>query len=65
MVNTVIRVGIAYSFYAVPYSLLVIKIMDEKKTIGILKVICRLQECIENVIFQLPHELFGLEAFSL
>jgi hypothetical protein len=64
MVDTVIRAGIAYSFYAVPYSLPTIKKLD-KKIIGIQKVICGLPKCTANIITQLPHELFGLEAFSL
>ena len=64
MVDTVIRAGIAYSFYAVPYSLPAIKKLD-KKIIGIQKIICGLPKCTANVITQLPHELFGLEAFSL
>jgi hypothetical protein len=64
MVDTVIRAGIAYSFYAVPYSLLIIKKLD-KKIISIQKTICGLPKCTANVITQLPHELFGLEAFSL
>jgi hypothetical protein len=64
MVDTVIRAGIAYSFYAVPYSLSTIKKLD-KKIIGIQKTICGLPKCTANVITQLPHDLFGLEAFSL
>ena len=64
MVDTVIRAGIAYSFYAVPCSLPTIKKLD-KKIIGIQKIICELPKCTANVITQLPHDLFGLEAFSL
>ena len=64
MVDTVIRAGIAYSFYAVPYSLPTIKKLD-KKIIEIQKIICGLPKCTANVITQLPHDLFGLEAFSL
>ena len=64
MVDTVIRAGIAYSFYAVPYSLPAIKKLD-KKIIGIQKIICGLPKCTANIITQLPHNLFGLEAFSL
>ena len=64
MIDTVIRAGIAYSFYAVPYSLPAIKKLD-KKIIGIQKIICGLPKCTANVIFQLPHKFFGLEAFSL
>jgi len=50
MVDTVIRAGIAYSFYVVPYSLLAIKKLDK-----IQKVICGLLKCTANVISQLPH----------
>ena len=64
MVDTVIRAGIAYSFYAVSYSLPAIKKLD-KKIIGIQKIICGLPKCTANIITQLPHNLFGLEAFSL
>ena len=64
MVDTVIKTGISYNFYAVPYSLPTIKNLD-KKIIGIQKTICGLPKCTANVITQLPHELFGLEAFSL
>ena len=64
MVDTVIRAGIAYSFYAVPYSLPAIKKLD-KKIIGIQKVICGLPKCTANIITQLPRDMFGLEAFSL
>jgi len=41
MVDIVIRVGIAYSFYAILYSLPTIKKLD-KKIIGIQKTICRI-----------------------
>jgi hypothetical protein len=64
MVDTVIRAGIAYIFYAVPYSLPTIKKLD-KNIIGIQKTICGLPKCTAIVITQLPHDLFGLEAFSL
>ena len=64
MVDAVIRAGIAYSFYAVPYSIPTITKLD-KKIIGIQKAICGLPKCTANIITQLPHDLFGLEAFSL
>ena len=64
MVDTVIRAGIAYSFYAVPYSLPAIKKLD-KKIIAIQKNICGLPKCTPNEVTQLPHDLFGIEAFSL
>ena len=59
MVDTVIRAGIAYSFYAVPYSLPAITKLD-KKIISIQKTICGLPKCTANAITQLPHDLFGL-----
>ena len=64
MIDTVIRAGIAYSFFAIPHSLPAIKKLD-KKIIGIQKTICGLSKCTANVISQLPYKLFGLEAFSL
>ena len=64
MVDTVIRVGIAYSFYAVPYSLLAIIKLDNKR-IAIQKKICGLPKCTPNIVVQLPHDMFGIEAFSL
>ena len=64
MVDTIIRAGIADSFYVVPYSIPAIKKLD-KKIIGIQKTICALLKCTANIITQLPHDLFGSEAFSL
>ena len=64
MVDTVIRAGIAYSFYAVPYSLPAIIKLD-KKIIAIQKKIRGLSKCISNIVIQLPHNIFGIEAFSL
>jgi hypothetical protein len=64
MVDTVIRAGIAYSFYVVPYSLPAIKKLD-KKIIALHKTICGLPRCTSNIATQLPHDLFGIEAFSL
>ena len=64
MVDTLIRAGIAYSFYAVPYSLLAI-IKLNKKIITIQKRIYGLPKCTPNIITQLPHNMFGIEAFSL
>ena len=64
MVDIVIRAGIAYDFYAIPYSLPIIKTLD-KKIIGIQEVICGLPKYTTNIITQLPHDLFGLGAFSL
>ena len=64
MVDTVIRAGIAYSFYVVPYSLSTIIKLD-KKIIAIQKKICGLSKCTPNIVIQLPHNMFGFEAFSL
>ena len=64
MADTVIRAGIAYSFYAVPYSLPAIKKLD-KKIIALHKTICGIPKCTSNIATQLPHNLFGIEAFSL
>ena len=64
MINTVIRAGIAYSFYAVPYSLPAIKKLD-KKVLALHKNICGLPKCMSNAVTQLPQVMFGMEAFSL
>ena len=64
MPDTVIRVGIAYSFYAVPYSIPAIKKLD-KKIIALHKTICGLPKSTSNTATQLPHDLFRIEAFSL
>jgi len=64
MVDTVLQAGIAFSFYTVPYSLPATKKLD-KKIISIQKTICGLPKCTTNITAQLPHEFFGLEAFSL
>ena len=64
MADTVIRAGIAYSFYAVPYSIPAIKKLD-KKIIALHKTICGLPKSTSNIATQLPHDLFGIEAFSL
>ena len=64
MVDTVIRAGIAYSFYAVPYSFPAIKKLDIR-IIVLHKIICGLPKCMLNAVTQLPHNLFGTEAFSL
>jgi hypothetical protein len=53
MVDTVIRAGIAYNFFAVPYSLPTIKKLD-KKIIAIQKTICGLPKSTANIITQLP-----------
>ena len=64
MADTVIRVGIAYNFYAMPYSIPAIKKL-EKKIIALHKIICGVPKCTSNITTQLPHNLFGIKAFSL
>jgi hypothetical protein len=64
MVGTAIRPGIAYSFYAVPYSMPNITKLD-KKIISLQKSICGLPKSIPNITTKLPHDLFGLDAHSL
>jgi hypothetical protein len=64
MTNIVIRAGIAYSFYVVPYSLPALKKLD-KKLIALQKKICGLPNWTPNITTQLPHGSFGMQAFSL
>ena len=64
MTDTIIRARIAYSFYAVPYSIPAIKNLD-KKIIALNKIICGLPRCTSNTTTQLPHYLFRIDAFSL
>ena len=64
MVDIVIRARIAYSFYAVPYSLSAI-IKFNKKIITIQKKIYGLPKCTSNIVTHLPHNMFDIEAFSL
>jgi hypothetical protein len=64
MVDTVIRPGIAYNFYAVPYSMPNITKLD-KKIIGLQKTICGLPKSTPNITTKLPHDQYGLNAHSL
>jgi hypothetical protein len=64
MVDTVIRPRIAYSFYAVPYSMPNISKLD-KKIIGLQKTICGLPKSTPNITTKLPHDQYGLDAHSL
>jgi hypothetical protein len=64
MVDTVIRPGIVYSFYAVPYSMPNIAKLD-KKIIGLQKTICGLPKSTPNITTKLPHDQYGLDAHSL
>jgi hypothetical protein len=63
MVDTVIRLGIAYNFYAVPYSMPNIAKLD-KKIIGLQKAICGLPKSTPNITTKLPHNQYGLDAHS-
>jgi hypothetical protein len=64
MVDTVIRPGIAYNFYAVPYSMPNIAKLDQK-IIALQKAICGLPKSTPNITTKLPHDQFGLNAHSL
>ena len=64
MVDTIIRPGIAYSFYAVPYSMPTITKLD-KKIIGLQQAICGLPKSTPNITTKLPHDQYGLAARSL
>jgi hypothetical protein len=64
MVDIVIRLEIAYSFYAVPYSMPNITKLD-KKIIGLQKTICGLPKSTPNITTKLPHDQYGLDAHSL
>jgi hypothetical protein len=64
MVDTVIRPGIAYSFYVVPHSMPNIAKLDQK-IIALQKAICGLPKSTPNITTKLPHDQFGLNAHSL
>jgi hypothetical protein len=64
MANIVIRPGIAYSFYVVPYSMPTIRKLD-KKIIALHKKIFGLPLCTPNVTTQLPKNLFDMDTFSI
>ena len=64
MIDTVIPPGVAYSFYAVPYSTSTIKKLDDK-ILRAQKTACGLPKCLSNITTQLSHELYGLDAFFL
>jgi len=64
MTDSVIREGVAYGFYAIAFSLPTINKLD-KILIRLQKDICGLPKCSSNIMTQLPHNMFGLEAFSL
>jgi hypothetical protein len=62
MADTVIRARIAYSFYAVPYSIPAIKKLD-KKIIALHKTICEIPKCTSNIATQLPTTFLELKHF--
>ena len=64
MVDTIIRPGIAYSFYAVPYSMPNIAKLDQK-IIALQNAICSFPKSTPNITMRLPHDEFGLNALSL
>jgi hypothetical protein len=64
MVDTVIRPGIAYSFYDVPHSMPNIAKLDQK-IIALQKAICGFPKNTPNITTKLPHDQFGLNAHSL
>jgi hypothetical protein len=64
MVDTVIRLEIAYSFYAIPYSMPNIAKLDQK-IIALQKAIYGLPKSTPNITTKLPHDQFGLNAHSL
>ena len=64
MTDSVIRAGVAYGFYIVAFSLPTINKLD-KILIRLQKDICGLPKSSSNIMTQLPHNMFGLEAFSL
>ena len=63
MANIIIRVGVAYSFCIVPYSLATIKRMN-RRVIAMHWIIRGLPKSMSNVVTQLPHDMFGIEIFS-
>jgi hypothetical protein len=64
MVDIVLRPGIAYSFYAVPYSMPNIAKLDQK-IVALQKAICGLPKSTPNNTTKLPHDQFGLNTYSL
>ena len=63
IIDFIIRTGIAYAFYAIPFSIATIKKLN-KHIIRLCKKICGLPKTTPNLTTQLPRTLFGLEAFS-
>jgi hypothetical protein len=64
MVDTIISAGIAYNFYASPYSMPDILKLDRKLN-ALQNAICNLFKSTPNITTQVPHELFEINAFSL
>jgi hypothetical protein len=63
MIDTVLRPGVRYSFYPVPYSMASIRKLD-KQIIRVTKTICGLPKSTPNITTQIPRHQFGLDAFS-
>jgi hypothetical protein len=61
MVDTIIRPGIAYNFYIVPYSMPNVAKVDQK-IIALQKAICGLPKSTPNITTKLPHNQFGIDA---
>ena len=59
-----LRPGVEYSFHAIPYSMPDIKKLD-KQIITLTKAICKVPRSTPNLAIQLPHKLFGMDAFSI
>ena len=64
MTDSVIWAGIAYGFYTIAFSLPTINKLD-KILIHLQKDLCGLPKSSSNIMIQPPHNMFGLEAFSL
>ena len=64
MTDLVIQARIAYALYAVPLSYNAIKKSD-KHIIKLYRSFYDLPNNMPNITIQLPHQMFGIEAFSL
>jgi hypothetical protein len=63
IVNNILRMGVAYNFHVVPYLMPNIRKLD-KQIIAVTKAICKVPKSTPNLATQLPHKLFGTDAFS-
>ena len=64
MTNSIIHIRIAYGFYTIAFSIPTINKLD-KILLHLQKHICGFPKNTPNITIQLPHTLFGLEAFFL